>query len=333
MDMSGFHFFRSLFLIALVVLLICGSCFGETYFSEEIVDSSDEQNFFGQRFSLSHVEGTGLGYSIGYSSLDLFLSKSFVEKNVISFLDLRGHLFNNSMYAGNVGAGVRYLNPYLNQIWGTYISYDYFKNNRNFYNQVGMGVEMVSDKWDCHFNVYLPVGKTKKNIYRFQYGFLEDLKNEDFSRLEFGLKAREQFALNGVDALFGYRFCNLRYVDLHVSAGPYYYWGRSARTQNAFAAKHQSMLGGRVVVEMVFQKYIALSGVATYDSMFKWRGQGAITLNIPFDVIFKSWQPGCASCNLKDRLYDSLQRNEIIVVDYLNRKTNDPRVLDPEFEP
>lgn len=333
---------RSLNLVSLLCMVsislcfFCEQAFGEEEeaFEWQIDEIIPEKQTFYERVSLLHIEGKGLGYSIGYSSLDLFLAKTFCNNTFVPFLDIRGHVFNNGRFAANAGLGLRYFSNCLQQIWGVNAFYDYLENARRSYHQVGAGIEILGNKWDFHCNAYVPFGCKKTNIYRFNYGFFEDLKRKNVSSLKFGLKAREQLALNSVDALFGYRFCNIyKNADMHIGAGPYYFWGNSAKTENAFTSKHQSAFGGRGVVDIYFNNYIALSGVVTYDSIFKWCGQGTITLNIPLDAIFRHCQPVCSLCSVKDRLFDSISRNEIIAIDYLSRFTNDPRVLDPEFQP
>jgi len=332
--------FMNFFSIHSLVMLILGFAFvqeksyGEECSPEEMLLETAVQG--DQRISLSHAEGSGLGYAIGYTSLGLFLSKSFDNQRFIPFLDLRGHIFNNGKYAGNASLGFRYLNCCLEQIWGINIAYDYLQHLQKYphrsYHQVGGGLEIIGKMWDFHLNVYGAVGHKKTNIYRFNYGFYEELKRGDLSHLKLGLKAREQLALNGIDTLFGYRFCNMRYTDVRISAGPYFYWGHTEKTTNAFTKKKESSWGGRLVLDIIFMRYISIDADVTYDTIFKWRSQGMVCLNIPFDI-FQNWHSPCAPCSLRDRLYDCIERNEIIAVDCLNRYTNDPRVLDPEFQP
>lgn len=320
---------RIFWIITFGLSFFCERSFGQ---EREIYDNIEFTygNRLPQELTICHREGTGLGYSIGYSSLDLFLSKSFCSQPIVSFLDLRGHVFNNGKMAGNVGLGMRYLNYCTQQILGINVAYDHLQNTRRSYDQVGAGFEIIGENWDFHLNAYVPIGRKKTNIYRFRYAFYEAFRDDDLSRLKFGLKAREQLALNGFDTLIGYRICNLFCGDLHISGGPFYYWGNTAKTKNAFNSKHRSALGGRVLIDISFKKYLALSTNVSYDSIFKWCGQVAITLNIPFNFNFQH-RSGC--CTFRDRVFDRVARNEIIVVDCLNRFSNDPRVLDPEFNP
>lgn len=328
---------RSLLILILGLAFVQERSYGEECF-EEIIDCLDENEFnefFGQRISLRHAEGSGLGYAIGYTSLDLFLSKSFDGQSFVPFLDLRGHIFNNGKYAANAALGFRYFNCCLKQIWGINVAYDYLQHLQQYphrsYHQIGGGLEIIGEMWDFHLNAYVPVGHKKTNIYRFSYGFYEELERGNLSSLNLGLKAAEQLALNGIDMLFGYRFFKICDTDLHISAGPYYYWGRTEKTTNAFTGKNESTFGGRLELDMLCMKYFSIGANVSYDHIFKWRSQGMISVNIPLDI-FQNWCSD-APCSLRDRLYDRMERNEIIAIDCLNRLTNDPRVLDPEFQP
>lgn len=331
--MTTFFFSRFFWMLAFGTGLVFQNCTANEVIEEFARCFDDDQ--LPEWMITSYTAGTGLGYSVPYSSLGFFLAPPSEDQQTFSFLDLKGHLFNNGMEAANAGLGIRYFDddcPSL--LWGLNLVYDYYKNTRHTYNQIGAGFEIMSERWDFHLNAYVPIGDKRKDIYRFNYDFFKALKNDDPSLLQFGLRAREQFALNGIDTLFGYRFCNwfanMSY-DLRISAGPYFYWGRSAKTKNAFAAKHVSALGGRLKTDISLNQVISLSGIVTYDSLYKWCGQGVISLNIPFGALHSHFK--APSYSVKNRIFDSIERNEIIVIDSLTRFTNDPRVLDPEFEP
>ncbi|MES2121270.1 MAG: hypothetical protein V4492_00660, partial [Chlamydiota bacterium] len=71
---------------------------------------------------------------------------------------------------------------------------------------------------------------------------------------------------------------------------------------------------------------------------FKWTGQGTLTLSLPFNFTFKGKShvepPSCEKgyC-IKQRLYEPVLRNEIVVVDSINRHSTNPEVLNPEHNP
>jgi hypothetical protein len=332
---------RCLFLCIIGVSWICRSSFAEENSLLAPKPSSRSKDPRPEHLNASHTEGKGLGYSKGYSSLDLFLSQPFHNRTAVPFLDLRGHIFNDGKYAANAGLGFRYLSHRYKQVWGINAVYDYLQGARRDYNQVGGGLEALGENWDARMNFYIPVGGKRKNIYRFEYKNFGSMtiEGDPFLGLDaltisgFGLKAREQFALKGIDSLFGYRFCKKKFGELHVGAGPYYYWGSSSKTKNVFSSTTKHAFGGRLAMRVSFLDYLILEGVGSYDVIFKWCGQGTVTLNLPFDFTFKLKKSTKSSYCLQKRLYEPVWRNEIVAVDSLNRFTNDPRVLDPDFNP
>lgn len=53
------------------------------------------------QISARHVQGAGVGYSRGYTTLEGFLSPSRCYEQWTPFIDLRGHVFNNAKLAAN----------------------------------------------------------------------------------------------------------------------------------------------------------------------------------------------------------------------------------------
>lgn len=342
MNMANFFLTRSIWKLTFGLCVFSARVFT----SENCVESETAcciKDPLPEHISVSHTEGKGLGYSRGYSSLDLFLSQPFADKTLVPFLDLRGHIFNNGKYAANAGLGFRYLTDCYKQVWGINLFYDYLQTSRRPYNQVGGGLEALGKHWDARVNYYIPVGHKKTNIYRFEYESFgaeaitgnPALGLADLNAPGFLVKAREQFALKCIDSLIGYRFCKTCWIDLNVAGGPYYLWGNSAKTKNAFRSKHEHVFGGCLRAKMFVTDYIILEGVTTYDSLFKWTGQGTLAINLPFNFTFRLKRSCCVESSycLKERLYQSVLRNEIIVVDSLNRFSDNPEILDPEFEP
>jgi len=277
-----------------------------------------------ERIGARYTMGKGLGYSRAYSSLDLFLSEPFCHNRFVPFLDLRGHIFNNGRYAANAGLGFRELNECRTFMWGLNWFYDYFQSKQRPFNQVSMGFEFFTDSWSGFINGYLPVGHKETPLYQFSYLSLDPD--------HFLLVGTEKLALKGVDAEAGYRFCDWHCFNLYVGIGPYFYWGKSAATENAFYADHKKAFGGRFSASLTYRNWIALEGNATYDSLFKWGGQGVLSVTIPFDFFWVS-KDAKGSCCLQERLYRPVRMNEIIVVDRLQKSSRDPNILDPRNPP
>ncbi len=138
------------------------SCGAEENSTPEPAAHSPIKNPAPEHISVGHIKGKGLGYSKGYSSLDLFLSQPFSQEQLVPLLDLRGHIFNDGKYAANGGLGFRYLSERFKQVWGINVMYDYLQTSRHPYNQVGGGVEALGKKWNARINLYVPVGKKEQ---------------------------------------------------------------------------------------------------------------------------------------------------------------------------
>lgn len=283
------------------------------------------QSYAPERIRLGHTEGKGLGYTEGYTSLDIFLSQPFCEGRLVPFVDLRGHVFNDKRYATNAGGGLRWLDERYGKVWGVNCYYDALLNSRIPSHQISVGLEALGETWDIRINGYLPVGHQKTPVYVLDYSFTSG----------FFLKAREQFAMKGLDAEVGYHFCKMRCLDVYAGVGPCFYWGSSQKTENAFRKTHRDAFGGRLRLSATFLTYCELEGVTTYDAHFKWTGQATLALKIPFDLTcsFGNQTVVSASCRLMERLFQPVIRNEIMVIDRIKRYSSNPLILDPEFEP
>jgi len=105
---------------------------------------------------LSHIEGGGIGYSQGYTSLAALFALD--EGPIIPFFDLRGHVFDDGLFAANVGLALRVLEP--TSVYGAYVFYDYRQTTPVHTNQVCLGAERLGAQVDVRLNGYLPFGRT-----------------------------------------------------------------------------------------------------------------------------------------------------------------------------
>lgn len=257
-----------------------------------------------ERISVRHIESKGLGYSQGYSSVDLFLSLPKTYWYLMPFIDARGHIFNNGKLAANGGLGLRSLVDSIQQVFGINVFYDYRKTQKRHYNQLSGGIEVLGKSWDYRLNVYVPVGHTQTLFYDYFFSF----NPADNS---FVLTAKREFAMKGADAEVGYHLPKMKGIELYSAFGPYYY--------SSFGSVGQHTTGGRVRFMGTFFTYLTLEAIVSYDHQFKWIGQGALELNFPFGgrkSVKKSQASTCSDAlTLQNRMVQKVQHNEIIVVD------------------
>ncbi len=267
---------------------------------------------------IRHIEGRGVGYDKGYTTLDAFFSPIGMDPSLIPFVDLRGHIFNDGKYAANVGLGTRSrLSSHCLGLGGN-VFYDYRQSHHQVYHQVGAGIELLGPCWDVHINGYLPFAHKKSHSFNRQItGGLGAPAFAQFSghNLYFslvGLKDMRtvEFAMKGVDADVGFQIAKTQNIAFDGSLGPYYYWGYFEK----YAA------GGRAKITATWAKYFSLGVYASYDNLFHARAQGEIALTFPFGhKEIKKHKEGSPICAYPDQFAQKFVRNvdrsEIIVLD------------------
>lgn len=240
------------------------------------------------RAGVRHIEGGGIGYSRGYSTLEAFLATDPGQWNAMPFLDLRGHIFNDGKFAGNAGLGARSILG--SRVYGANVYYDYRNTHRNDYNQIGVGVETLGCLWDVRVNGYIPVGKRISRPYDIRFGGFEGhsvLVDRKF-----------QYDMGGVDGEVGFHFDRCDF-DFYGALGGYYFKGEIGK----------SAIGGKARVGVAYKEYVTLEFSDSWDQVFRNKFQGQLTLTIPFG-------PGSTvrgNCNLTRRMVQPVSRQEIIV--------------------
>ncbi len=260
-----------------------------------------------ERISVRHIESKGIGYNQGYSTLEgFFMMPAAADTIWFPFLDLRGHVFNNGKFAANAGLGLRYLSE--SRVWGINSYYDYRQATHRNFSQYGLGLESLGRVWDFRVNGYLPVGKKESNYYHYGTTF------EGFKGNSLLVSRKQKIAFKGINAEAGVHAALSDDILFYAAAGPYYF---NHHTLNAW--------GGEVRVALDFTKYVRLEGNTSYDNIFKWIGQGQLSLNFPFGPKQKISVRRCNTCcdevMLRDRVVQRVDRDEIIVLDSRRTKT------------
>ena len=223
------------------------------------------------RLEVRHIESKGIGYNQGYSTFEAFYASTEAWKGSgTPFLDVQGHLFNNGRAAVNAGIGVRYG---VSRVWGMNGFYDYRNTFRGHYNQVSFGLESLGRVWDFRLNIYHPFGK---KIHYFD--------------------AKKEFALQTVSGEAGIHVNTFEKSPLYFAAGPYYLNGEG-----------KTAWGGKMRGSVDMYEHIRLEISSSYDHLYKWIGQGQLSIFF----LFGGKKEG------KPRSEESLQRaqrNEIIPV-------------------
>ncbi len=301
-------------------LLISGLSFPEL-FADASAQDAEHSECCGKgprpmRAAVRHIEAKGVGYNVGYSTLESFFAPADPwEASWIPFLDVRGHLFNNGEPAANAGIGLRHLEA---RIWGLNLYYDYRKTRRQHYNQVAIGFESLGEIWDFRANGYLPVGRQKSSYYHSQF--------DSFAGHTMLVSRKREFAMGGINAEAGAHIDQIQDVPIYLAAGPYYLTGEG---KNAW--------GGEARISFDFFDYLRFEANTSYDTAFKWIGQAQLSVIIPFGGRKEVRKPQCSSCchalAMRDRAYQRVDRSEIIPVDHKHQRevAIDPFTGQPYF--
>lgn len=254
------------------------------------------------RLYVDHVEGRWLDNGMGYTSLGIFYSPIKMG-DLIPFLDLRGHIFNDGRAAGNVGGGLRYVVSDQDAVYGVNAYYDFRQSSwrHHWYDQVGVGFERLSPCFDVRINGYIPINSTAHSSKHFF-----DVGNGFFATCR-----EKRSSMWGLDAEIGkWLFQDCYCFDLYGALGAYYNGDKKNNDHHA--------LGGQARLAAYFYKYFSAEVQAGYDEHNHGMAQGRVTVEIPLSS-FSFWKDACSSqtslCDcLRDLFYQPVERREIIAL-------------------
>ena len=256
------------------------------------------------RLAIRHIEANGIGYNRGYTTLEIFFSPYEPIKNRwVPFIDLRGHVFNDGHLAANAGIGLRYLSSH--HVYGINTYYDCRSTHHRSYHQGALGLEMLGERWDFRWNGYLPFGSKTSSHYGLQFDHFEN---------HYLVQSRKhEFAMSGTNAEAGIHLFPFKHIPFYLAAGPYYLTG------------NKTAWGGEARLAIDCSDYIRLEGSTSYDHLFKWIGQGQLSLVIPLGREREVTPIDAHSCSswltLNERSVQRIDRNEIIPVDHKRSKS------------
>lgn len=176
-----------------------------------------EQFIFTPRAGLRYTgEGAGFG---GFTSVEGFFPLSQKPGRNLTYSDLRLHIFNNGTLGGNATVGHRIYLPASKLTVGGYISYDNRDTENSFFNQIGAGLEALSESWDFRLNGYFPVGDNRSFVNKT----LADTPRFSQNVLLLDFNQKFEAAMTGFDLEAGGVIPIAQAGYVRPFAGTYYY--------------------------------------------------------------------------------------------------------------
>lgn len=266
---------------------------------QKLSSSQKKSSFFlPKRVTLKHVNGFGnnvnnFGLATNYSTLALLFASEYQLGHFMPMLDIRGYLFDKGFYAASVGVATRYI-PKRNsfcELLGMNLYYDWRQGFGTSFNQIGVGLEVLSRRWDLRANAYIPIGNFKHRVNHKFDGYIGPYKYNHsvckFTNYGFNLEA-------------GYLAVNQKNFLFYAATGPYYF---SRKSWN-------KTFGWELRVRPQFRDYLALDLSGSYDHVFQWLFQVTAILYLPlYHISGKNQRP----CGITDRqIYQPIERFEVM---------------------
>ncbi len=246
------------------------------------------------------------------------------KRDAFLFLNSRYTIEDNDQYIGSSGLGFRKITPCKNFIVGANVYWDAINSaHDNDFNQLGLGLEVLSHWVDARFNYYLPedeqyvVGRSTASSSSaferdtFQNGVqthsrTETNRRQTFQRREAGLEGYNSeigFLLPGIPARF----------ETRAFVGYYHYDNPFGSDFDGFKARLETHLLKGVVADVEYWDDASLMGG-------HWTAE--LSASVPFSIenLIKGRNPfvGFADCfclkkrDLQDRLGDMTIRSHRI---------------------
>jgi hypothetical protein len=222
--------------------------------------------------TLSHTEGSGIGYKRGFTTISGF---DMVEScTLYPFLEIRAHGFDNRKLAGNFGGGVRYRSD-SEWILGANLYYDLRQGDHrdlnrvgHYFHQVGIGLEALSECVDFRFNFYQPVGKKRWDFRQIHFN-----DNAGITPI-FSYKKQTTFTYLNAE-MGGYigtgTFCHCVDWRTYFAIGPY-----------MIKEHHKNEKWGAALrLEADFTPYLSFEFRTGYDQLYLGYAQVKVSLNFP----------------------------------------------------
>ena len=254
-----------------------------------------------KRVEVRHIVGNEnhVIYSTNYTTFAALFGPDYTPGKFLPMLDLRAHRFDDTTYAANAGFVGRYIPQVPTtfcEILGFNLYYDYRQGSIGYYQEVGLGLEVLGSRWDFRGNAYVPFGAKKSvNVCVFD-DYIGDYV------ITHSTKEAISYAFDAEIGYLSFLLIGDTKLLLYTAVGPYYIAGRCC---------HASTQGIRARIRPQYKDFIAFEMSVNYDSLFETIWQGQVIISLPLYQIGRSTNKG--PCNLSNRqIYQPVNRFEVM---------------------
>lgn len=260
------------------------------------VFAADASPFTG-RVTLRTDVGDGVGYTRGFTYLEALLP--FYQRDLsLAFTDVRLVSFNHqNRWEYNLGAGYRWFEPRVGAIVGLNTFYDGRKTDFHYYQQLGLGFELLGRNLEFRTNGYIIIGAGHRLIGdtgRFPLGFIA---NNNFV---FQQSQTVETAMGGVEVELGGRVPGFDRYALRAYGAFYHYSAEGIRPANGVRGRLEAQLSERISAHFIVQN----------DAVFRT----TVTGGLAFHFGAPAYRYGCGRASWYDVLTQRVHRDVNIVI-------------------
>ena len=273
------------------------------------------------RFSGTFQTGPGAGYESSFGSVYGFVPFAQTAGVSTFYGEGRFNLFTDGGgESGNLRAGYRTVLPDSNVVLGSYAGWDIRSSAADeTFHQLGLGAEVLGDKWEARINGYIPLGDANRTIASSttDTGFVVSDLSFVGNRLLFsGQREQSQTtiteaAFGGIDLEGGYQLSKWQSGNLYGYLGLYLIG----------AEERDTVLGVRGRLQAETDNFLAGIGL---------QSDGEFGTNVQFSVGFKLGGNGTrkqeetSAESVLARLGQSVERQDVIA---LSRETKTETII------
>ena len=273
---------------------------------EETPDDSDRvgtEFTVGPRFRLDY-NSSGGGFD-DFSGIEGFVPLSQTYDSALTYLSGRLNLDNDANLGSNLLLGHRFWVPKDKRIYGGYVAWDTRDTGSEVFNQLGLGIESLGDRWDWRVNSYLPLGNSRRASSRS--GSQITGANFQNNNLLLGLADVQavQSALTGIEAEAGLKITEFgNSGSLRGFGGLYYLTGDDVN----------GTVGARFRVQAQPIASVSLGTGIQFDDIFGTNFLFRVGVGFPALAVRSRDRPSTPD-RLVQRLAEPVARNHAILVE------------------